>query len=381
MKNIMLSFRKKKTRIYILASFFMIIGSASLITLIYKSIFCFSIKKNDINKELSSRNNSKSFLIRYDHGWYKKQKKYLSGGALYPIKFKTIKNNAEKDKEIIRNGLLLINKNAIATVLICHGFMTSKDDMALMRTILKGYNIMTFDFRAHGEDCIGQHCTFGREEKYDVIAAVNFIKNHPKLKDKPLFVYGFSMGAVASILAQHEEPSLFDGAVWDCPFESTDGLVNRAIDRMKISLFGYNFIIPGSFFLKKYAYHPYVQELVKLFFRTFARMDATQISTIIKPVSPKEAIRDLKIPFLLIGCHNDDKVPPSALIQMYKNAENSIFKRLWIASGRHHFDAFFVNPEKYAYKINEFIKNILNKKFINKKSQKIKEDPCIYCLQ
>jgi pimeloyl-ACP methyl ester carboxylesterase len=363
---------KNNIKKYFMSSLFITIGISCIITVIYKGLFYVALKKN-----YNQYNIKKKLMIKHDHGWYKKQKKYLLGKILKPISFLS-KN--ENNQSIIRNGLLLINKNAPATVLVCHGFMSSKEDMGLMRTILDGYNVMTFDFRAHGENCLNQNCTFGKEEKYDVIAAAEFIKKYPELKNKPLFVYGFSMGAASSILAQHERPDLFDGAIWDCPFESIDGLINRAIERMKFSIFGYNFIIPGSFFLKKYVYHPYIQEIVKFFFKTFARMDATQISTIVKPISPHEAINDINIPFLLIGCHNDDKAPPVALLKIFKNAKKSQFKRLWIASGRRHFDAFFVNPEKYIYKIQGFFKLLLNKNFKNKKPQKIKEDPCIYCF-
>jgi pimeloyl-ACP methyl ester carboxylesterase len=363
---------KKYIKKYLISFLFIIIGISSIITITYKGLFYLKLKK------YTRKNNIKTkLMIKHDNGWYKKQTKYLSGKILKPISFLS-KN--ENNQSIIRNGLLLIDKKAPATVLVCHGFMSSKEDMGLMRTILDGYNVMTFDFRAHGENCLNQNCTFGREEKHDVIAAAEFIKKHPDLKNKPLFVYGFSMGAASSILAQHERPDLFAGAIWDCPFESIDGLINRALERMKVYLFGYTFILPGSFFLKKYVYHPYIQEIVKFFFKTFSRMDATQVSTIVKPISPHEAINNINIPFLLIGCHNDDKAPPIELLKIFKNAKSSQFKRLWIASGRRHFDAFFVNPEKYIYKIQSFLKLLLNKNFKNKKQQKIKEDPCIYCF-
>jgi len=285
----------------------------------------------------------------------------------------------KKPKKIMRNGLLYLNENAKATIIVCHGFMSSKEDVAFLRYVFKDYNVLTFDFRAHGESTENQFCTFGQEEKNDVIGAVNFIKQNASLKDKPIFVYGFSMGAVASIMATYENPNLFAGAIWDCPFDSTNGLITRAMSKMKMNLFGYNFTFPGSFLLKKYVYHPYVQSLLKLMLKIIAQMDATKIDTVIKPVSPKEAIKGVKVPFLLIACHNDDKAPPLAVTEIYKNALESPFKRLWISSGRRHFDAFFANPEKYIYKVRRFFDLILSKEYLNKVNQKIKEDPCIYC--
>ena len=108
------------------------------------------------------------------------------------------------DRDIVRYGRLVYYPNAKATILICHGFMCDKFDVRFLRHMFPQgkFNFMTFDFRAHGEHCEGQRCTFGRDEALDVIAAGQFIKNHPYLKDKPVIVYGFSMGAVAAIEAQ-----------------------------------------------------------------------------------------------------------------------------------------------------------------------------------
>jgi len=148
--------------------------------------------------------------------------------------------------------------------------MSSKEDVTFLRYIFKDYNVLTFDFRAHGECTEHEFCTFGQEEKNDVIGAVEYIKKHPALKNKDIFVYGFSMGAVASILASYEKPNLFSGAIWDCPFDSTNGLINRALTKMKISLFGYNFTLPGSFLLKKIRLPPLHSTSFKIHVKIFS---------------------------------------------------------------------------------------------------------------
>jgi len=361
---------------YTLIFFLIIFSTFSLIFILYR----IGLKK-DFSFAYSGINNNyfSKLKIYHDYKFFQKQKKYTEGHIIIPINFPSHFDKNEKNKKITRNGLLYLNKDAKATILVCHGFMSSKEDVTFLRYIFKDYNVLTFDFRAHGECTEHEFCTFGQEEKNDVIGAVEYIKKHPALKNKDIFVYGFSMGAVASILASYEKPNLFSGAIWDCPFDSTNGLINRALTKMKISLFGYNFTLPGSFLLKKYVYHPYIQHLLKFMLRSLAHMDATKINTVIKPVSPAEAIKNIKIPFLLISCHNDDKAPPVAVKNIYNNAKNSVFKRLWISSGRRHFDSFFSNPEKYIYKVRNFIKLIITKEYLNKKKEKIKEDPCIYC--
>ncbi len=132
-------------------------------------------------------------------------------------------------KKIERNGLLVQYEDAKATVLICHGFMCDKIDAGFLRQLFpRGeYNIMSFDFRAHGENVCDQYCTLGRDEAYDVIAAAKFLKHHPALKGKPLFAYGFSMGAVAAIEAQAKDESLFAAMILDCPFDSAENVIKR----------------------------------------------------------------------------------------------------------------------------------------------------------
>jgi alpha-beta hydrolase superfamily lysophospholipase len=351
------------------------------------SVYIFVMKKimppplNYINNTCKKCTYFTSIIRRTDRDaiWYQKQSKYLGKDiVLQPIELESQKNACNKDIKIKRKGLLMLDKNAKATILICHGFMTNKDDMGVLRYLFSGYNVMTFDFRAHGEDSSEGECTFGQEEAFDVIAAAEYIRNHPELKDKPLIVYGFSMGAVASISAQSQQSHLFDAAIWDCPFESTHDLIARGVSKMKLSLFGYEIDLPGKSFFKRYALHPWVQALFKFMMRTAARMDATQISTDIKVVSAKEAIKNITIPFLLIACHNDDKAPCEAVAEIYKNAKEAPYKRFWISAGRKHFDTFLLNTHKYAYMINKFIKEFLNKELQTKKKEKIKEDETLY---
>lgn len=116
------------------------------------------------------------------------------------------------DHKIARKGVLVRFPQAKATILLAHGFMCDKYDVGFLRNLFPygQYNFLSFDFRAHGEDKVGQTCTLGKNEALDVIAAARFLRAHPDLKGKPLFVYAFSMGAVASIEAQSQDNSLFD---------------------------------------------------------------------------------------------------------------------------------------------------------------------------
>jgi hypothetical protein len=273
-------------------------------------------------------------------------------------------HSAESSKGIARKGIVFRKPGARATVLICHGFMCDKTDVRFLRMIFSNYNVMIFDFRAHGECPSEQCCTFGCNEVYDIKAAAGFIKSDNELGKLPLVAYGFSMGAVSSINAQSQDEKLFDCAIWDCPFDSTEGVIARSIENLKITLFGYTFPLPGRAFLKKYAYNSYVQALLKGLLKTVAQADASAINTYMMPLDTVKAVEKVSIPAFFITCRKDDKAPPEVVRKVYNAATG--YKRFWITNGRRHFDSFFHNPEKYAYKINGFIEKFLDNRLVGK---------------
>jgi uncharacterized protein len=263
-------------------------------------------------------------------------------------------------KKIIRNGMLVRNNDAQATILICHGFMCDKYDVGMLRRIFKKkkFNVMTFDFRAHGQESDGQYCTFGRDEALDVIAAAQFLRTHPNLKNKPLFAYGFSMGAVSAIEAQALKSTLFDAMILDCPFDSSERVIKTGLEGLKCSIFGYEFDIPGKDLLQRYAFHPYVQVLVKTVLKTVSQMDATGINTNFCPLYPAESVKRITIPLFFIHCKNDQKVAVDQVKRVYEGAAG--YKRLWLTNGRRHYDSFFYNPEKYTEQVRQFYDQVMH---------------------
>lgn len=305
-----------------------------------------------------------------------KQQKYFDTGTVEYITFYspcTLQhcNNAD----IMRTGILVKRPHASGTVLICHGFMCDKFDTGFLRMLFPNFNVMTFDFRAHGENIDDkQLCTFGKDEAADVYAAVNYLRSREDLRlgILPLICFGFSMGAVAAIEAQAEHDHLFDIMILDCPYDNSANVLKRCMENLKFSLFGYEFALPGRSLLEQYAFNPVIQRLVKVLLKTVAHLDATATNTFIYPLSPAESIKKVNVPCLFIHCINDEKVSLEAAKNIFNNAAG--YKRLWLTAGRRHFDSFFYNPEKYVYKVNKFISDILDGHTIYKAQAKIKED-------
>lgn len=315
-----------------------------------------------------------------------KQQKYLNG-TRERITF-TVPESCGSTNTITRHGVLVTRKGARATMLIVHGFMCDKHDVDFVSLMLgeyvfqpkngeegpgevHRYNTFTIDLRAHGENKKGQCCTFGRDEALDVLAAAQYIKNRPDLNQIPLGVYGFSMGAVSSILAQAQEP-IFDFGISDCPFDSTTNLIGRGLEHLKITLWGYEFPVPGRSLLHRYAYNTYVQSFLKFILKTVSKMDSGQVATCIVPVNTVEKAKELRNPWFFITCKKDEKAPVEAVTAVYNQAQG--FKRLLITDGRHHFDSLFYNPARYQYKVHSFMRKVLNGAYKNKVTQKTEVD-------
>jgi fermentation-respiration switch protein FrsA (DUF1100 family) len=88
------------------------------------------------------------------------------------------------------------------TVIVCHGLAANKSNqLVLARDLVRGgYNVLIFDFRAHGESD-GQLTSLGDLERQDVLAAVRWLRaNHPAQAQR-IFGVGASLGAAALIAA------------------------------------------------------------------------------------------------------------------------------------------------------------------------------------
>jgi len=89
-----------------------------------------------------------------------------------------------------------------ATVVLCHGITASRaQHMALASDLLAaGFNVLTFDFRAHGRSG-GHLATFGDRERRDVLGAVRWVRAAHPQQSKRVCGAGFTTGAAALLAA------------------------------------------------------------------------------------------------------------------------------------------------------------------------------------
>jgi len=275
----------------------------------------------------------------------------------------SVNKNGSSNQTFIRNGFLVTRPDALGTVIICHGYTQSKHESFFFRALFSHFNVLAFDFRAHGDLTDNQHSTIGQDELHDVYGAVQFVKNSPIFLGKPVIGLGFSMGAVALLLAQAHYGNLFEMLILDTPFDSSNECMGRRIDEM----LSYK-LLPGKKLIKgaimKALYNPRLQAVAKPIFQWASGLDPNLVRTQFVPVIPIDMASKITVPCFFVSCECDTKVTVASVKRLY-DAVRSPFKRLWITQGMRHCGSCLAQPELYFYKVNKFIKKCLNKQWKN----------------
>jgi alpha-beta hydrolase superfamily lysophospholipase len=114
--------------------------------------------------------------------------------------------------------------------LLCHGLGSSKSNaLPVAEHLLRaGYNVLAFDFRAHGESA-GHVSTFGARERLEVLAAVEWLRRERPRQSERIFGVGASMGAAALVAAAADpSPEGKRSTRWRCTARTTTSARWRA---------------------------------------------------------------------------------------------------------------------------------------------------------
>ena len=91
------------------------------------------------------------------------------------------------------------------------------------------YNVLLFDWRAHGESD-GERTTFGYEEVKDLAAALDYVSSRPEVDPERIGVLGNSMGAAIAIRGGAALPQL-KAVVSDSPYPSLQDSIEVGVRR------------------------------------------------------------------------------------------------------------------------------------------------------
>ncbi len=152
----------------------------------------------------------------------------------------------ETEDGIHIEGWYIPRENAAATVLMLNGDQGRRDSLLGHARMFydAGYACATFDYRHHGksgDDAI----TYGAREKYDVIAAAEYLRENGLITGK-FIIFGISLGASAALMAAPELEDV-DGYILNCAYADFDIAFRNGIENMGFPQFPIYYVARAFF--------------------------------------------------------------------------------------------------------------------------------------
>jgi dipeptidyl aminopeptidase/acylaminoacyl peptidase len=195
----------------------------------------------------------------------------------------------------------------------------------------EGYSVILFDQRYHG-DSGGKNSTLGHYEKFDLYDIITDVFNEFG-SDIYLGTYGESMGS-ATVLLEQELDLRVKFVISDCGFSDLRRLITEKIKKNHLPKF---FIF-------------FVDIFVKII-----------TGVHLKEVSPIAAVKNAKIPILLIHGLEDKFIGFQHSVDMYDN--NNDKSTIMLAENNStHANSYFADKEKYEQIVKRFLEENTNDK-------------------
>lgn len=280
------------------------------IGLIWIGVGYFFMKTAFDNFPTRSKNNDyNSYLIKpqFDVKRYEKLKK------------KEITLISKIDGIQLKGTLIFPQKHSSKTIIFSHGITDSRwfilRNGRIDSLLNRGFNILTFDQRAHGAS-EGDVPTYGYLEKYDLDQWVDTVAN--TFKSGTIGVEGVSMGAATAILHAGEinpkKDSLHKVAfyIFDCPYSNLEEQLAHRLNR--------DYHLPNMALTTS----------LNIVNRPLKGFD-------IKDISPINAAPKIDVPVMFIHGMADDYVPTYMSTDMYNMVKST--KMLVLVPQRKHAEA------------------------------------------
>ncbi|MBI5166224.1 MAG: alpha/beta fold hydrolase [candidate division NC10 bacterium] len=213
-------------------------------------------------------------------------------------------------------------------VILAHGLGAGKSDLVDFAPFLYkgGYNVLLFDFRAHGKSD-GSSTSFGYHEQKDLSAAIDFLKARKDVDPQRIGVLGLSLGGAVAILAAAQLKEIRAVAVEGVYASFPETVTRHLYLAYRLPKFPFTHLALWTFSL--------------LF-----KVDIDRISPIesIGRISPR--------PLFIIAGGKDERMTPEEAWRLYQAAGEP--KELWVVPGAGHLEARAVAGPEYERRVLYF---------------------------
>lgn len=192
----------------------------------------------------------------------------------------------------------------------------------------KGFNVVVFDLRNHGETG-GDNTTYGYYEKWDLKTVTDYLFNKYG-EEIDVGLHGESMGGTIAMLNMAMDKRIRFGII-DCAFSDLPDLLLLKL-KQDTNLSSKKLIM-----------------LVNLFIKTRAGFS-------IEDVSPVKELPTINQPILFIHGSKDDYVPTTMSKVMYSFKMDK--KSLYIVEGAEHAESMATDPDQYDVEITRFLNEV-----------------------
>ena len=205
-----------------------------------------------------------------------------------------------------------------AVILLAHGYGDNRPEWVHALLAKKGYGVLSWDARAHGESD-GEVSTIGYLEVLDVKAALDYAMAQPDVNH--IGAWGGSMGGATLIRAAAAFPEI-EAVFIDSAFASLDE--------------EFDFLVP----------YPLINPLAKFLAQTQTGINLSEINPLndIAKISPR--------PVYIVHGTGDTVAPPDAGEKLFNSAKEPRF--LWVEENAAHLSIHLVSERRYQRRLVGF---------------------------
>ena len=238
--------------------------------------------------------------------------------------------NTLRESKIEFQSLDLITKDRIrlsawytpprkgAVILLAHGYGDNRPEWVHAMLAKKGYGVLSWDARAHGESD-GEISTVGYLEVLDVKAALDFVLTQPDVNH--IGAWGGSMGGATLIRATAQFPEI-EALFVDSSFASLND--------------EFNYLVP----------YPVINPLAKFLAEWETGISIKDLNLIedIARISPR--------PVYIVHSTGDTVAPPKSGEELFNAANEPRY--LWLEENAPHLAIYLNNPRRYQRRLIGF---------------------------